>query len=328
MKNSLITVLLLASLSTAKSIAEKLNDFQMVTKKEVQTTDSNLSGVAFDPNTATLLVVDNQSCNVYEMTTSGQITNSINLKGFDDVEGIAFQFDSYFLVSEERNGNVVRIKLPRSRSGSINIDDCEVLNILKSSLNSGIEDVTYMSSRKFGYAVKEKNPPALFRILFDNTGKPVEYQEVTTFSWSRLGGDAAGIYALADGNILILNEIGKKIIGMDSTGRILSEIKIDMNQPEGITCNETDGTIYVIGEKREMATFRLKDNRINKRGREPVRIFPSTGTEIVMSNKKNFNSFRLPDNNCYTLHGRYIGPGKYYTRRHCASQFIIVNYKQ
>ncbi len=210
LKNFFIVLLFLTSLSAAQSIAEILVDYRMVTKKEIQSNDSNFSGIAFDPNTGTLLVVDNKSCNVHEITTSGQIVNSISLNGFDDVEGIAFQADNHFLVSEERNGNVIRIKLPQSRSSSIYRDDCEVLYILKNTLNSGIEDVTYIPSRKSGFAVKEKDSPALFRILFDSTGKPVEYQEVTTFSWSGLDGDAAGIYALADGNILILNEIGKK----------------------------------------------------------------------------------------------------------------------
>ncbi len=165
---------------------------------------------------------------------------------------------------------------------------------MKDTLNSSIEDVTYIPSIKSGFAVKEKRPSVLFRILIDSTGKPIEFQEMSTFSWSGLQGDAAGIYALSDGNILILNEIGKKIIGMDSTGRFLSEITIDMNQPEGITCDEEDGTTYVIGEKREMAIFSLKNGRINKRVRNSVRFFPNTGTEIILSNKKNFAKSRLP----------------------------------
>lgn len=326
LKSSLFTLLLLTSLSTAQYIAELLDDYEMVTKKDVQSTDSNFSGVAFDLNRGTLLVVDNNSCNIHEMTTSGQLLNSIKLKSFSDVEGIAFQSDSYFLVCEERNGNVIRIKLPQSRNGSIKKDDCQVLYILKDTLNSGIEDVAYMQSRKSGLAVKEKGPPVLFRIFFDNTGKPTEYQEISTFSWSGLEGDAAGIYALADGNILILNEIGKKIIGMDSTGRVLSEIKIDMNQPEGITCNEADGTIYVVGEKREMAIFRLKKDRIRKRERESVRIFPHTSTEIILTNKRAFDKSGLPNKSVYNLHGRYIVSGKDYRGLHCASQFIVLKH--
>lgn len=323
LKDPLVALLFLTSLSAAQSIAEILVDYEMVTKYEVQSTDSNFSGVAFDPNTGTLLVVDNNSCNIHELTTSGQHVNSIKLNGFNDVEGIAFQADNYFLVCEERNGNVIRINLPQSRSGSINKNDCQVLFILKDNSNSGIEDVTYMSSRKICFAVKEKRPTAIFRLLFDNTGKPVEYQEISTFSWSGLEGDAAGIYALEDGNILILNEIGKKIIGMDSTGRVLSEIIIDMNQPEGITCNEDDGTIYVIGEKRELATFSLKKERIRKRAGESVRVFSNTGTGIILSNKKAFGKSISPNKICYTLNGKYIESGMNYSGLHCASQLMV-----
>lgn len=323
LKNPLVTLLFLTSLSNAHSIAEILDDYEMISKKEVQTDDSNISGVAFDPNNGTLLVVDNNTCNIHEVTTSGQLVNSIKLNGFNDLEGIAFQADSYFLVCEERKGNVIRINLPQSRSGSINKEDCQVLYILEDNFNSGIEDVTYVPSRKSGFAVKEKNPSALFRLFFDNSGKPVDYQEVLSFSWDGLEGDAAGIYALADGNILIINEIGKKIVGMDSTGRVLSEIKIDMNQPEGITCNETDGTIYVAGEEREMAIFSLKKDRIRNRDGKSVCFFSNTGAEIILSNKKTFNKSISPQKICYTLHGRYIEAGKDYSGLHCASQFMV-----
>ncbi len=319
LKNTLITLLLLTSLPAAQSIANLLADYEMVIKKDIQSvTDSNLSGVAFDPNTGTLMVVDNQSLRIHEITTSGQLVNSIRLQGFNDVEGIAFQNDNYFLVSEERNGNVVRIKLPQSRSGSIKLDDCQILYIQKDTLNSGLEDVTYVSSRSSGFAIKEKGPTILFRIIFDNTGKPVEYQEISTFSWSGLDGDAAGIYALADGYLLILNEMGKKIIGMDSTGKILSEIKIDMNQPEGITCNEDDNTIYVVGEKREMAILKLK-SKIEVRERKSVRISLHNSMKITLYNKE------VLDKGGYTLHGRCIRYNEKYSKPHCASQFIIIN---
>ena len=42
-------------------------------------------------------------------------------------EGIAYQAEGYFLVSEERRGNIVRIKLPQSRSGSIKLEDSQIL---------------------------------------------------------------------------------------------------------------------------------------------------------------------------------------------------------
>lgn len=315
--NNFLVILLTICPAAAQSIAKHLDDYEMTFNKNVAVPDSNISGVAFDPNTRTLLVVDNNSCTIYELSISGELLHSIKLKGFEDTEGIAYQIGGYFIIAEEGRGNVVQILLPESRSGTIDWSTCKKLNIGQGWMNTGLEDVTYLHSALTGFGVKEKDPREIYRITFDNTGIPIESHEITSFSWDKFDGDAAGVYALSDGNLLLLSQEANTLYGIDTTGKKLSKLDLDMNQPEGITVDESDGTIYVVGEKREMAVFKNKKNSI---------LIKSNSSRPIIGKETRYSGIPIlnatyktkPGISSYTLQGKFLLPvGR------SANQFII-----
>jgi uncharacterized protein YjiK len=257
---ALFTLFICDSLS-AQSIAALLGSYQITLKKEITAASaSQISGGAFDPTTGTLLVVDNGNCTVFEVTTAGELLNTITLSKFDDVEGIAYEMGSNFIVAEEARGNVVRISIPASRTGSIDWNNCEKLNIGTGWNNTGLEDVSYDALSHTGFGVKEKSPTAIFGITFDTNGKPLESHEIKSFNWNNIKGDAAGVYALDDGNILLLSQEGNTLYGVDTNGKVLSQIQLGMTQAEGVTFNKADKTIYIVGESHQLSVLKLNSS--------------------------------------------------------------------
>jgi len=221
--------------------------------------DSNVSGVAYNPNTKTLFLVDNNTCTIYELSKGGVVLRTIRTTGFEDMEGIAFQKDSFFFVTEEQRGNIDRIVIPEKGNGMLHEINAAVFNVAKGFGNSGLEGVSYCVSNATVYSVKEKDPPRLYRIVLDSVGNPKEAFPNDPFNLENNSGDAADIFALADGNFILDNQEENKLIGYGPTGLKLSELKLpQMTQPEGITVDTSDATIYVVGEKRQFFVFKPK----------------------------------------------------------------------
>ena len=239
-----------------QSIASSLGLYQKTFETDITgISGTSSSGVTFYPGTGTLYVVDDANTTVYEISTTGSLIRSITLSGFDDTEGIAYQSGMFFFIVEERLANVLRVQLPQSGSGPVSWDSCAVLSIADDWGNSGLEGVSYCASTNTVYAVKEIDPPRLYRITLDSNDNPANFFENDPFNIEGISGDAADIYALSDGNFLILSQEENKLIGYSDTGEILSELSLGMTKPEGITIDPNDSTIYVVGEPRELFVF-------------------------------------------------------------------------
>ena len=260
-------------LSSAQSIASSLALYHITFETDISgISGTSISGVTLYPGTGTLYVVDDANTTVYEISTTGSLIRSISLSGFDDTEGIAYQSGNDFFIVEERLANLLRVQLPQSGSGPVNWDSCVVLSIADNWGNSGLEDVAYCAGTNTVYAVKELGPSALYRITLDGNGDPASFFENDPFNIEGINGDAAGIYALSDGNFLLLNQEENKLIGYNGTGEILSELSLGMTKPEGITIDPSDSSIYVVGEPRQLFVFEnpgtstLPDSGISSNG--------------------------------------------------------------
>lgn len=269
LKNLIRTATLLLSLGStaglvrAQSIAASLSGFAPTLRvaSVAGISAKSFSGVAFHPETRNLYVIDNDNAVVYELNSTGVLLRSIATSGFLDPEGIVYQSDDYFLISEEGLGNIVRVKLPRSGIGPVPKSGGATLNIAQNLANSGIEGVAYRSIDKTAYAVNETAPPRLYRITLDASGVPNASFSGDPFDIGGKTGDAADIYALNDGNFIVVNQEQDKLEGYGPKGQLLSSLSLGMAKPEGIAIDTATGTIYAVGEPMEVSVFRKPDTR-------------------------------------------------------------------
>lgn len=246
--------------ASAQSIASSLPAYQAVLRVPSVTGISakSFSGVAFHPATRTLYVIDNDNANIYELDTAGALKRTLATSGFADPEGIVHQGDDYFLISEEGLANIVRLKLPRTGTGPVARSAGTALNLGPDMSNSGIEGVGYRASDRTAFAVKEIDPPRLYRITLDASGVPTASVPDQPFSIGGKTGDAADIAALEDGNFILVDQEGDRLEGYGPQGQALSTLKLGMSKPEGIAIDPASGTIYVVGEPMELAVFKSK----------------------------------------------------------------------
>jgi uncharacterized protein YjiK len=270
MRRTAIGLLLCLAAATrghSQSLAASLGGYAAVLRvpSVAGVSAKSFSGVAFHPETRTLYVIDNDNAVIYELNASGVLQRSIATSGFADPEGIAYQGADTFLIAEEGLANIVRIKLPRSGNGPVAKSGGAVLNLSPVNFaNSGIEGVAYRPADKTVFAVKEIDPPRLYRIAIDGTGNPKTAFPNDPFNIEAKSGDAADIWALNDGGFILVDQEQGRLEGYGPDGQALSSLSLGMTKPEGIAVDNMDGTIYVVGEPLEFAVFRKKGAAISK----------------------------------------------------------------
>ena len=253
---SLLYLFLAVSLSTAQSPAATLHVYKKSYGTKISDIPAkNISGITFHPLSKTLYVIDNHNPAVYEITLLGNVIRAISLNGFEDTEGIAYQSDNFFFVVEERRANCLRITIPASSPCTISREEATIIRIADNWENNGLEGVAYNTVTRSLYLVKESHPPQLYTVPLDSNNNPKAILKNMPFNIEEVKGDAAGIFVFPDGNVLIVNQEKDRLVGYDQHGTVLSELDLDMDDPEGVTVNLEDNTIYVVGEPKKLFVF-------------------------------------------------------------------------
>jgi uncharacterized protein YjiK len=248
----------------SQSIAAMLSQFEKTFQKAIPDVNViNFSGITLNIATGTLFVIDDEGGFIFEISTAGEVIRPIFLNNFNDSdpEGIAYTSDGVFYITEERQANLVRIEIPEGRP--IDREDCLVFSIADSMGNTGLEGLAYRANENKLYALKEFYPYAIYQVDLNNLGEPEKSTANSPFIMKGIDGDAAGIYALADGAFLICSQTMNTLYGFSESGDILSELSLEMNQPEGVTFDPADSTIYIIGEPTQFAVFKRKTLSVN-----------------------------------------------------------------
>ncbi len=239
-----------------------------------------VSAVTYNWDTQTLFVVGDGGTSVVQVSKTGELINSMTLAQgsspqgteFYDPEGLSYVGNGQFVMSEERDRQVVLFTyvagatLTRSATQTVKLGTF-VQNI-------GIEGLTYDPLTNGYICVKEKTPQGIFQTGIDfnagtaTNGSATTENSINLFDPALTGMlDFADVFALSNlpalngqpnyGNLLALSQESGKIINIDRAGNISSSLTIASDpgnpldvpgqQHEGLTMDR-DGNLYVVSE--------------------------------------------------------------------------------
>lgn len=249
-----------------------LPDYKVVIDaKPIEGTD-NLSGITYDSDKDRLLTVINKGdMAIVALSRSGEVLDRYPLKGFDDVEGLAYMGNGRLALVEESAQQLRFVDLPAAGQ-EISAQDTPflALAINLSEHNKGFEGVAYDSAGDRIFVIKERDPRQLYEVY--GAAKSLEgrlqlkIHDLT--SWidrSVFGRDISDVYHdPKTGHLLILSDQSKLLIEVDDAGNYVSfrsllggitDLKASAPQAEGVTMDHS-GNLYVVSEPNLFYAFK------------------------------------------------------------------------
>jgi uncharacterized protein YjiK len=246
------------------------------------------SGVTYDWDTDTLFIVGDGGTSVVQVDKTGKLIDSMTLaKGaspqgteFFDPEGIAYIGNGKFVMTEERDRQIVQFTYAKDTTLTRTTPGVSTVKLGTTVGNIGLEGITYDPQTNGYVIVKEISPEGIFQTTIDFTAKTASNGTSTTVDSTNLFDpvkmsllDLADVYALSNVNalngkadsshLLVLSQESGKIVNVDRSGVISSSLMISAdprntanpldtltvaNQShEGITVDK-NGIIYVVSE--------------------------------------------------------------------------------
>jgi uncharacterized protein YjiK len=237
------------------------------------------SGVTYDPDTGSLYVVGDGGTAVTQVSKTGALIDTMTLAAGDspqgttfyDTEGIAYIGDGEFVMTEERDRQLVRFTY--AAGTTLTRADVDTVKLGTTIGNVGLEGVTDDPSSGGFVAVKETDPESIFQTGIDwdagtaTNGSPTATGSTDLFDPALAGlGDFSDVFALSNlaaltgaetSHLLIISQESGKIVNVDLAGDVASSLTLvsDPDNPlslpdqtdEGVTMDE-DGNLYVVNE--------------------------------------------------------------------------------
>jgi uncharacterized protein YjiK len=237
------------------------------------------SGVTFDKDTGTLFVVGDGGTSVVQVSKTGQLIDSMTLAPgtspqgttFFDTEGITYIGGGKFVITEERDRQLVRFTY--AAGTTLTRADVDTVKLGTTIGNIGLEGVTNDPTSGGFVVVKETEPESVFQTDVDwaagtaTNGSPTATGSTNLFEPALAGtADFSDVFALSNlsaltgaeaGNLLIISQESGRIVNVDRSGHVSSSLTIvsDPGNPlsvpqqtdEGVTMDE-EGNLYVVNE--------------------------------------------------------------------------------
>lgn len=247
-----------------------LSELRAVSATALPSVDQNLSGLAYQPETQTLLAVQNRPTTLLRLLPSGRVLSTHALDGISDTEGIAYLGHGQIALVSEKHNQIVLARLPGGDE-PISLHRAPTLQLPTGMFqNAGLEGITYVPQLDALFVVSEHSPRSIFRvdgICPQANACSFERARITDLShWleeAEFAKDLASVeYDPQRRSLVFLSEASGLLFELDLQGRPLGVRTFgeyaddpDMPQPEGLAFGP-GRTLYVVSEPNLLFTFK------------------------------------------------------------------------
>jgi uncharacterized protein YjiK len=231
------------------------------------------SGLTYHSPSNTLFTVLNQEPKIVQLSTDGEILNTIEVFGVKDMEGITHVHGNQFIIVEESKNRLILVEIDENKK---KIDASQqpqlTLSIDLTDRNKNFEGITWDESNNRILVVKEKNPKQLLEIkgFVNGNGSPnnrnISIQDLTPiYPFLNSMRDLASITVDDEtGHLVLLSEESKLVKEYTREGKAVSAMLLwkgfhglskAVPQAEGITIGP-DKKIYIISEPNLLYVFK------------------------------------------------------------------------
>lgn len=235
----------------------------------------NASGLTYSRASGMLFTVINRPAAVAELGTDGQLLRHVPLPWLGDPEGITHIRDDLFVISDESDNTLHRVRIPQASQPVENAGIVDVPLDFRHWPNLGLEGVSWDETEGQLLLANEKWPRKVLLVQgLALAGGPGAAANVQVQNWRPrawlgfLGRDLASLTTHpASGNLLVLGEQSRLIteysrrgdmVGVLPLRRGFAGLKKNIPQPEGIAM-APDGDIYILSEPNLL--YRLERGR-------------------------------------------------------------------
>lgn len=237
--------------------------------KPVTGINNNLSGLTFDPDLNILWAVTNGPNELLALSTAGEIQARYQLKGFDDVEALAYLGQGQLVVAEERKQNLVIIQIPIQQDGTPQPtatlqygEHPSITLALWDEDNKGIEGLAYDLKNDRLYVTKERDPIQLLEVSGIQAslkqGLSVQVRNLSNIVQDNVFATdlSSATFDQKNGHLILLSDESKLLIELTAAGQVISfrslsrgfaGLRRGIPQAEGVSIDD-DGNLYVVSE--------------------------------------------------------------------------------
>ncbi len=197
---------------------------------------SEPSGLALSKKPNELIVVSDESNEIYRISTDGTVLQSYDYAG-NDLEGVTYNINlNNLFILEESSRQVFRIDTNGIELSRFPID------IYYEEPNHGPEGISYNPETNNLYVVTEKNPGRLIEINLQG-------EIINNYSLSFAEDYSALYFDPIEQKIWILSDESKTLTRCDLTGKAINKYSTGITKGEGLVVDPQNKMVYIVSDQ-------------------------------------------------------------------------------